>query len=145
MSTKYMLEVNEADNGDCFIEFPQTLLDEVGWKIGDTIDWKEGSNGEFILTKTNKQWVLVECVNSFRIRYMVQVPEGKSEWALDTVVMEEAKEFSQKHLGETIVSHRVMNYEDALKMCDEDNDYIKSWDESTKVDKFFTAWEEQND
>ena len=41
------------------------------------------------------EWVLVECVSTFRMRYMVEVPKDKSEYALDTVTMNEAKEFSQ--------------------------------------------------
>ena len=84
------------------------------------------------------EWVLVECIQSYRMRYMVEVPEGKSEYALDTVSMHEAKEFSQEDIGETIVSHRVVTESEALKMCDEDNDYCKSWSEELKVKSFFT-------
>jgi hypothetical protein len=97
------------------------------------------------------QLVLVETVSMFRMRYMVEVPVGtddygkdKSLWALDTVTMEDAKEFSQEHLGETIVSHRVVSKEEALALCDIDNDYTKSWSEDKKVEVFFTTWEEQN-
>ena len=95
------------------------------------------------------QWVLVECVNTFRQRYMVEVPVGiddhgndKAEWALDTVTMQEAEEFSQEYLGETIVSHRVVTKEEALAICDKDNDYTKSWDEEHKLKTFFTPWKE---
>lgn len=95
------------------------------------------------------QWVLVECVSTFRQRYMVEVPIGvddygndKSEWALDTVTLQEAEEFSQEYLGETIVSHRVVTKEEALALCDKDNDYTKSWDEEHKLKTFFTPWKE---
>jgi hypothetical protein len=64
-------------------------------------------------TPVKKEWVLVECVQSYRMRYMVEVPEGKSEWALDTVSMHQAKEFSHQDIGETIVSHRVISEADA--------------------------------
>jgi hypothetical protein len=84
------------------------------------------------------QWVLVDCVSQFRMRYMVQVPVGKSEWALDTVAMNEAKEFSQEHIGETIVSHRVVTEREALDICDVDNDYCKKWDDAKKMEAFFT-------
>jgi hypothetical protein len=97
------------------------------------------------------QWVLVECVNTFRQRYMVEVPVGtddygndKSEWALDTVTMNEANEFSQQYLGETIVSHRIVSKEEALTLCDTDNDYTKSWDDEHKMKTFFTPWKEPN-
>ena len=56
------------------------------------------------------------------MRYLVEVPVGidaygrdKSEWAMDTVTMHQAQEFSQQHLGEQIVSHRVVTKEEALK------------------------------
>jgi len=59
------------------------------------------------------------------------------------VTMNEAEEFSQEHLGEQIVSHRVVTKEEALKMCDQDNDYTTAWDEKTKMKNFFTPWEEK--
>ena len=86
----------------------------------------------------NTEWVLVDAVSMFRMRYMVEVPVGKAEWALDTVTMNEAKEFSQEHLGETIVSHRVISQADALALCDEDNAYVAEWTEEQKLDTFFT-------
>jgi adenosyl cobinamide kinase/adenosyl cobinamide phosphate guanylyltransferase len=85
-----------------------------------------------------KEWVLVDCVSTFRMRYLVEVPEGKKEWALDTVVMKEAKEFSQEHIGEQIVSHRVVTKEEALAICDEDNSYCTSWNDEQKEKAFFT-------
>ena len=86
----------------------------------------------------DKEWVLVECVDMFRMRYMVQVPKGKAEWALDTVSMKEAKEFSQEHLGETIVSHRVISEKDALALAVEDNKYGSTWTDKKKIEVFFT-------
>lgn len=91
------------------------------------------------MTKEAKtEWVLVDCVSTFRMRYMVEVPKGQELWALDTVTMHEAKEFSQEHLGETIVSHRVVTEKEALKICDQDNDYAKKWSKAQKIDAFFT-------
>ena len=89
-------------------------------------------------TPVKKEWVLVECVQSYRMRYMIEVPEGKSEWALDTVSMHQAKEFSQQDIGETIVSHRVISEADALKLCDEDNAYVRTWTDALKFQNFFT-------
>jgi hypothetical protein len=102
-------------------------------------------NNSFQLSKKETEWVMVECVSTFRERYMVEVPKGHAEYALDTVTMNEAKEFSQDYLGETIVSHRVVTKEEAFKMCDNDNDYTKSWDDETKVKNFFTTLSDQGD
>lgn len=89
--------------------------------------------------------ILVETVSMFRHRYVVEVPKGRGEWALDTVVCHDAKEFSQKHLDETIVSHRVITESEALELCDVDNDYVKNWETDKKLSAFFTKMEEQND
>jgi hypothetical protein len=72
------------------------------------------------------------------MRYMVEVLKGKAEWALDTVVCQEAKEFSQEYLGEQIVSHRIVSQEEALELCDKDNSYCESWTDDLKIKNFFT-------
>jgi hypothetical protein len=70
---------------------------------------------------------------------MVEVPEEHPEYALDTVVMKEAKEFSQEHLDEVIVSHRVMDSTaEALVQCDMDNSYCSTWTDDQKINAFFT-------
>ena len=90
------------------------------------------------------KWVLVECISQYRMRYMVEVPEDHPEWALDTVTMEEAKEFSQHWLGETIFSHRVIEDEQtAVALCRADNTYIDPWNDDQVKNAFFTTWKEQ--
>lgn len=94
------------------------------------------------------KWVLVECISTFRMRYMVEAPDAHPEYALDTVTMNEAKEFSQEHLGETIVSHRVVSEEEAIALCDIDNDYVNGkygnpWTSEQKKNAFFTTMDEQ--
>jgi hypothetical protein len=84
------------------------------------------------------EWVLVETISQFRERYMVEVPKGKELWALDTVTLNQAQEFSQEHLGEVIVSHRVVSFDEALELCDKDNHYCSEWSDDKKVDAFFT-------
>ncbi len=120
-------------------------MQQSGFEIVDTLLWTDKGNGTFQLTKKETEWVMVECISTFRERYMVEVPKGKSEYALDTVTMNEAKEFSQEHLGETIVSHRVVSKDEALAICDQDNDYTKSWDNETKIKNFFTTLTDQKD
>ena len=132
---------NDPETGDIILPLPDELLREAGWQTGDTLDWKDNGDGTFSMTKQKTEeteWVLVEAISQFRERYMVEVPIGKALWALDTVVMNEAKEFSQEHLGETIVSHRVVSVEEALSMCDRDNAYCSSWSDDKKINTFFT-------
>lgn len=147
MSKKHTVYIEEDPvTGDLILPLPEGMCDELGWDIGDTLKFKSNKDGSFTLTKKEKketEWVLVECVSTFRERYMVEVPKGKAEWALDTVTMNEAKEFSQEHIGEQIISHRVVTKEEALALCDKDNDYGSSWDKEIKIKNFFTTWKEQ--
>ena len=92
-----------------------------------------------------KVWVMVETVSMFRERYMVEAPADNPEYALDDVTMETAKEFSQKHVGETITSHRVVSQEEALLLCDIDNDYCQAWSDEQKIKTFFTKEGESRD
>ena len=139
----------DAETGDMILPLNDEILAGTGWQTGDTIEWEDNGDGSWTMRKKETQWVLVETVSTFRERYMVEVPVGtdrygkdKSLWALDTVTLNEAKEFSQEHLGETIVSHRVMTEEEALKLCDVDNDYAKAWNDQLKKKTFFTTMEE---
>jgi len=139
----------DPETGDLILPLNDDILEQTGWKTGDSIDWTDNKDGSWTMKKIETQWVLVETVSMFRERYMVEVPVGvdmygkdKAEWALDTVTMEEAKEFSQQHLGQTIVSHRVVTKEEALALCDKENDYAKKWNDELKVKTFFTVMTE---
>lgn len=74
---------------------------------------------------------LVETISTFRMRYVVSAKSA--EHACDTVVLEEAAELSQKHIDENIISTRQISKAEYLRIFNEDNDYLKSWD----VDKKF--------
>ena len=63
---------------------------------------------------------------------------GGTTTVVDTVTMNEAKEFSQEHLGETIVSHRVVTQQEALDQCEIDNTYCKVWNDEKRMEVFFT-------
>ena len=148
----WTLDVKEdPDTGDSILEFPPDMLEATGWKEGDDLIWTDNEDGSYTLTKKEEtQWVLVEAVSTFRERYLVEVPIGvddygndKAKWALDTVTVEEAKVFSSEHIGEQIISHRTVSLDEALKLCDEDNDYASDWDNELKIENFFTTWKEQ--
>ncbi len=134
----------DPETGDLILPLNDAILEGTGWKPGDTIEWIDNKDGSWTMKKKEMQWVLVECVSMFRQRYMVQVPSGKAEWALDTVTMKEAQEFSQEHLGETIISHRVVTEDEALQLCDKDNSYCHTWNNEKKKEAFFTEWKEDD-
>jgi len=48
----YIVEVEEASNGDVFITFPDELIEELGWEEGDILEWNVKGNG-ITLNKLN--------------------------------------------------------------------------------------------
>lgn len=77
---------------------------------------------------------IVETVSTFRMRYVVSCLSA--EHAMDTVTMNEAPEMSQLHLGEQIISARKISHDEFIRIHDEDNDYLQSWDIATKYKNF---------
>lgn len=76
---------------------------------------------------------LVETVSVFRIRYVVEAKNASD--AKDEVTMnvgDNFHEFSQLHLDEIITSTREIDNAEYLRMFDEDNVYLKDWDEEQK-------------
>ena len=73
---------------------------------------------------------LVETISMHRMRYVVECESA--DHAKDVVTMNEAEEFSQLHLDELITSAREIDDAEYLRLFDEDNDYLKDWDEERK-------------
>jgi len=49
--TKYILPVQyDTATHDHYIQFPDEVLKEVGWKIGDTLVWHDNKDGSFVLS-----------------------------------------------------------------------------------------------
>ena len=83
-----------------------------------------------------KKLVMVDTISQHRVRFAVEV-EDNIDYALDEVICKEGdpsfKEFSQEHLGITIISHREITKEEYLRMFDEDNAYLRDWSEEQKL------------
>lgn len=138
--------LEEDENGNLCLNLDDETLNAVGWKIGDTITWTDNKDGTFTLMKKKTKYVLVDAIQTFRMRYVVELNESDpSEYAADTVVMNEATEFSQKFLDEQILDFRDISHDEMIALCDRDNDYAKSWDESQKVKVFVTSLEDQDE
>lgn len=138
-----IVHLEKDENGDLILPLSDEMCAELGWKVGDTIEWIDNGDESWSIRKLEmkKELVIVECISTFRMRYVVEVPEGKKEWAMDTVVCNEAQEFSQEHLGEQIVSHRVIDEAEYLRIFNEDNAYFASWKDEDKF-KFIERWKE---
>ena len=44
----------DPDTGDLMLPIPQKLLDELGWKEGDEIEFAIDEKGKYILKRANK-------------------------------------------------------------------------------------------
>jgi len=49
----YKLEVQKDENGELYFEFPDELLNQMGWDAGDQLLWKELPNGNWTIEKDN--------------------------------------------------------------------------------------------
>ena len=38
--TDYIIEVQEAENGDLFIVLPDDIVETLNWQEGDVLDWR---------------------------------------------------------------------------------------------------------
>ena len=47
----YKLEVQKDENGELYFEFPDELMNQMGWDIGDTLLWEELPNGSWSVKK----------------------------------------------------------------------------------------------
>ena len=48
----YILEVQEDENGDQYIVFPDEVTEELGWEEGDILNWDVRGNG-IVISKVN--------------------------------------------------------------------------------------------
>lgn len=60
MSTKRVSSVEESstlviqedpESGELYVEFPQRLLEQLGWKEGDDLQWIQGADGTWSIKK----------------------------------------------------------------------------------------------
>jgi bifunctional DNA-binding transcriptional regulator/antitoxin component of YhaV-PrlF toxin-antitoxin module len=56
MSTKnsseiWTVKVEEDQFGDLILPLPTDMLEELGWKEGDTLNWIDNENGSYTLSK----------------------------------------------------------------------------------------------
>ena len=130
--------IKEGD--ETILPLTDEILMEAGWNVGDDIEFIDNKNGSYTMRKVEKspdeKYYLVECIASYRMRYVVRAL--REEHAEDTVAVEQAKEFSQKWMGENIISTRELTRDEIIAMCDKDNEYVKTWSDEKKFEAFVT-------
>jgi len=92
----------------------------------------------------SKDYVVVTCISSYRMRYVMHRddlqrlspldPVDAIEWANDAVCNNDCEEFSQEYMGEYITDTVEMNEEDMLELFDKDNHYLSEWTKDQKLE-----------
>ena len=91
---------------------------------------------------SDERYVVVTAVSQFRVRYVIPASELETddpkkliEYANDSVTVEEVNEFSQTHLGDTIVDTFILDEERMLQLHDRDNGYLADWPKEKKLER----------
>lgn len=102
------------------------------------------------------KYVLVDCVSQFHMQYVVEVPEDVEEgmvfvdgtrsfpctpedYAMDSVTCEDVREFTQKHIGETIVDAREIKLNEAIALFrKKEPNFSDAWDDQTIIKNCIT-------
>lgn len=54
----WLVEVQEnGKTKELFIEFPPGAIDQVGWSIGDDLEWIDNNNGSYTLKKIEREGI----------------------------------------------------------------------------------------
>lgn len=118
MTTYTSKVIEDPDTGEFLLDIPDGILVELGWNIGDKLNYAISDSGAVTLKKVNTvKRFAVETVSTFRHVYFIECES--EEHAMDTVAMEEAENSFQKHLGEHIVSAREVDKSDMIKIIRE--------------------------
>lgn len=145
MNKRVIKLIEDEKTGDLILPIPDDMLEAAGFSIGDEVNWIDRGDGTWAIVKKPKsetEFVLVETISTMRMRYVVEVPKGKSDWALDSVTCEDVTEFSQHHIGEQIISDRVLSRQEVLGVCNIDNSYLDGWSDEYKIDRLTSKIDE---
>ena len=90
------VEVKEVEDGsgDVYIEFPQDILDGMGWKEGDELKFTDNRDGTFSITKLTLESIELEFDDDELFKYMQHAHKmdmSFNEWinqALKTVLQQ---------------------------------------------------------
>ena len=52
---KYETIVEKDENNELVIPFDEELMSEIGWELGDTIQWTQNEDGSSTLTRIEKE------------------------------------------------------------------------------------------
>jgi len=101
-----------------------------------------------------KEYVVITTISTHKSRFVIHKDELQKmntditltdefafDWAKDSVLCNEIKEFSQEWLGDSFIDADIKTEEEILQLFDRENDYLKNWPVSQKMD-WIKNWRE---
>ena len=76
------------------------------------------------------KYVLVDALSIFRMQYAIEVPDDVTdvyEYVKSLVENGDTKEFTQKHIGETVSDYREMSLDEVCETFRNEEPYFASW------------------
>lgn len=64
------LQVKYTDDGEAYFEFPEDMMERLGWTVGDDIKFVDNKDGSFMLKKVKYENVEMEFDEEELCRYM---------------------------------------------------------------------------
>ena len=52
--TSYIIDIQEDQDGELFIQFPEEIIEELGWQEGDILSWNLKGEG-IVLSRLNDE------------------------------------------------------------------------------------------
>lgn len=114
----YTTTLQQATDGDLFIEVPASILEQLDMNEGDELEWEDNEDGTYTMRKIKLQeteLVLVKTIKTYVHEYALEVPKGQIDYALDTVVMGDAIELTHNYLDESIVHYGEITRESIIE------------------------------
>ena len=70
--TQIVETIVKEDKGELYIEIPEDMLDRLGWKHADELEWVDNKDGTFLLRKPVKVEMEIELSEDELFKYMQQ-------------------------------------------------------------------------
>ncbi len=55
MSRRFVVPVEVDENDDCYITFPEEVMEDLGWYPGMMVEWSEEIDGSLVVKKSEEQ------------------------------------------------------------------------------------------
>jgi bifunctional DNA-binding transcriptional regulator/antitoxin component of YhaV-PrlF toxin-antitoxin module len=57
MTKRYTIPIESNENDDLYLSLPDDLLDDLGWREGDILEWSEDIDGTLLLKRVDEESV----------------------------------------------------------------------------------------